>query len=124
MRTLIDIHDDLMKELLREANTGVKKEAIILAIKTFLNVRRREKLASLVGKYESGYSRKQLEEMREEFWGKLAEFSFGLFRKGIVVPLTDTYIALLCIENNASLMHRDKHFDLISGNTPLKVWRE
>ena len=66
MRTLIDIQDDLMEELLREANTGVKKEAITLAIKTFLDVRRREKLASLVGKYELGYSRKQLEEMRED----------------------------------------------------------
>ena len=62
--------------------------------------------------------------MGEEFWGKLAEFSFGLFRKGIAVPLTDTYIALLCIEKNASLLHRDKHFDLIAGKTPLKVWRE
>ena len=60
----------------------------------------------------------------EEFWGKLAEFSFGLFRKGIAVPLTDTYIALLCIENNASLLHRDKHFDLIVGKTPLKAWKE
>ena len=66
MRTLIDIRDDLMEELLKEANTGVKKEAIILAIKTFLDVRRREKLASLVGKYELGYSRKQLEEMRDD----------------------------------------------------------
>jgi predicted nucleic acid-binding protein len=62
--------------------------------------------------------------VEEEFWGKLAEFSFGLFRKGIAVPLTDTYIALICIENNASLLHRDKHFDLIARNTPLKVWKE
>ena len=37
MRTLIDIQDDLMNELLKEANTTVKKEAIILAIKTFLD---------------------------------------------------------------------------------------
>ena len=65
MRTLIDIQDDLMNELLQEANTGVKKEAIILAIKTFLNVRRREKLASLIGNYEFGYSLEKLEEMRK-----------------------------------------------------------
>jgi Arc/MetJ family transcription regulator len=64
MRIFIDVRDDLMEELLREANTGVKKEAITLAIKTFLDVKRREKLASLVGKYELGYSRKQHEEMR------------------------------------------------------------
>jgi Arc/MetJ family transcription regulator len=66
MRTLIDIQDDLMEELLKEANTGVKKEAIILAIKTFLDVRRREKLASLIGNYEFGYSLEELEEMRKD----------------------------------------------------------
>ena len=57
----------------------------------------------------------------EAFWEKLSEFSFGLFRKGIVVPLTDTYIALLCIENQASLLHRDKHFDMIAQKTKLSM---
>jgi len=66
MRTLIDIQDDLMEELLKEANTGVKKEAIVLAIKTFLAIRRREKLASLIGNYEFGYSLEELEEMRKD----------------------------------------------------------
>ena len=66
MRTLIDIQDDLMNDLLKEANTTVKKEAIILAIKTFLDVRRREKLAALIGNYEFGYSSKELEEMRSD----------------------------------------------------------
>ena len=49
MRTLIDIQDDLMDDLLKEANTTVKKEAIHLAIRTFLDVKRREKLAALIG---------------------------------------------------------------------------
>ena len=66
MRTLIDIQDDLMEELLKEANTGVKKEAIVLAIKTFLDIRRREKLASLIGNYEFGYSLEEIEEMRKD----------------------------------------------------------
>jgi len=57
----------------------------------------------------------------EEFWERLSEFSFGLFRKGVVVPLTDTYIALLCIENNAPILHCDKHFDLIAKKSALKV---
>ncbi len=57
----------------------------------------------------------------EEFWEKLSWFSFGLFRKGIVVPLVDTYIGLLCIENGAYILHRDKHFDLIAEKFPLKV---
>ncbi len=56
----------------------------------------------------------------EDFWERLSNFSFQLFRKGITVPLTDTYIALLCIENQASLIHRDNHFDLIARKTKLK----
>jgi predicted nucleic acid-binding protein len=57
----------------------------------------------------------------EAFWERLSNFSFQLFRKGITVPLTDTYIALLCIENQASLLHRDKHFDMIAQKTKLTI---
>jgi Arc/MetJ family transcription regulator len=66
MKTLIDIQDDLMQEPLKEADTSVKKEAIVLAIKTFLDVRRRERLASLLGNYDFGYTQKDLEEMRRD----------------------------------------------------------
>ena len=66
MRSLIDIQDDLLEDLLKESGTTVKKEAIILAIKTFLDVRRREKLAALIGNYDFGYSLKDLEEMRKD----------------------------------------------------------
>ena len=66
MRTLIDIQDDLLNDLLKESGTTVKKDAIILAIKTFLDVRRREKLAALIGNYDFGYSLKDLEEMRKD----------------------------------------------------------
>jgi predicted nucleic acid-binding protein len=57
----------------------------------------------------------------DDFWEKLSLFSFRLFRKGVTVPLTDTYIALLGIENNAPILHRDKHFDLIAEKIPLKI---
>ena len=57
----------------------------------------------------------------EEFWERLSQFSYTLFRKGVVVPFTDTYIALLCIENNAPILHFDKHFDLIAQKSPLKI---
>lgn len=66
MKTLIDIQDELMNDLLKEAKTTVKKEAVLLAIKTFLDVKRREKLAALIGNYEFGYSLKELEEMRRD----------------------------------------------------------
>ena len=60
------IQDDLMNELLKEAKTRVKKEAVILAIKSFLEAKRREKLAALIGNYEFGYSLEQLQEMRKD----------------------------------------------------------
>ena len=66
MKTLIDIQDDLMNELLKEAKTRVKKEAVVLAIKSFLEVKRREKLAALIGNYEFGYSLEELKEMRKD----------------------------------------------------------
>ena len=66
MRTLIDIQDDLMNRLLKEAETGVKKEAVTLAIKTFIDVKRREKLSALIGNYSFGYSLKELERMRSD----------------------------------------------------------
>ena len=58
MRTLIDIPDNLMNQLL--------KEAVTLAIKTFIDVKRREKLAALIGNYDFGYSLKELERMRSD----------------------------------------------------------
>ncbi|KPJ62020.1 MAG: hypothetical protein AMJ42_00370 [Deltaproteobacteria bacterium DG_8] len=51
----------------------------------------------------------------------MAHFLYDLFKKGIVVPLTDSYIALLAIENNVPIIHRDKHFDLIARKTSLKI---
>ncbi|NWF77219.1 MAG: PIN domain nuclease [Chloroflexi bacterium] len=59
--------------------------------------------------------------VEENFWGRLAKFSFDLLREGIVVPLVDAYIALLAIESNASLLHRDQHFDLVARKTGLNV---
>jgi len=59
--------------------------------------------------------------MRESFWDDVAAFSFTLLRQGLTVPLVDATIALLCIQNNTVLLHRDRHFDLIAGVTALKV---
>ena len=66
MRTLIDIQDNLMHDLLKETEAKTKKEAIITAIKTYLNLKRRERLASLVGNYDFGYTAQDLEKMRAD----------------------------------------------------------
>ena len=64
MRTLIDIQEHLMKDLLKETNAKTKREAVITAIETYLNLKRREKLASLIGNYDYGATVGELERMR------------------------------------------------------------
>lgn len=59
--------------------------------------------------------------VEEDFWERLSRFSFDLFREGVTVPLTDTYIALLAIENKVPLFHCDMHFDLIAQKTGLEI---
>jgi len=64
MRTLIDIQEHLMKDLLKETNAKTKREAVITAIETYLNLKRREKLASLIGNYDYGSTVEELARMR------------------------------------------------------------
>ena len=59
--------------------------------------------------------------VQDSFWDKVALFSFELFRSGITVPLTDTYIALLAMDSKAKILHRDRHFDLIAEKVPLSI---
>jgi len=66
MKTLIDIEGELMEDLLKETKARTKKEAIITAIETYLNLKRREKLASLIGNYDYGCSLQELEKMRAD----------------------------------------------------------
>ena len=66
MKTLIDIQDDLMNELLKETEVKTKKEAVITAIKTYLSLKKRQRLASLIGNYEFGYTAQDLERMRAD----------------------------------------------------------
>jgi predicted nucleic acid-binding protein len=61
--------------------------------------------------------------LSKSFWDELADFSFTLFRKGATVPLVDTAIALTTIQNDAALLHRDRHFDMIAEKTPLKLFQ-
>jgi len=66
MKTLIDIQDNLIRDLLKETEAKTKKEAIVTAIKTYLDLKRRERLKSLIGRYDFGYTAHNLEMMRAD----------------------------------------------------------
>jgi predicted nucleic acid-binding protein len=60
-------------------------------------------------------------EIAEERWEEAAQLAFGLRRKGISVPFTDLLISAVTAHNGAILLHRDRHFDVVAGHTPLVV---
>jgi len=66
MKTLVDIQDTLLDDLLRETKAKTKKEAITTAIETYLSLKRRERLIGLAGNYELGYTSEDLEKMRAD----------------------------------------------------------
>ena len=53
-------------------------------------------------------------------WLNASKLGYKLRHKGIGVPLTDTLIAAVALENNALLLHTDRHFEMIASISPLK----
>ncbi|MBI4825330.1 MAG: PIN domain-containing protein [Nitrospirae bacterium] len=54
-------------------------------------------------------------EMTQPLWGKAAELSALLKRKGLNLPQSDIFIASIAIEHNLSVFTLDKHFKQIPG---------
>ena len=54
-------------------------------------------------------------------WERAARFSFELRQQGKVIPYTDLLIGSAAILANALLLHADRHFDLMTKGTDLKV---
>ena len=66
MKTLLDIQDDLMKELMKESKARTKKAAVTEAIREYINMKKREKLISLLGKLDLNLTQEDLERMRAD----------------------------------------------------------
>lgn len=59
-------------------------------------------------------------EVSEKVWERASKLGYMLRQKGVNAPLTDTLIATVTIENNALLLHDDRHYELIASVTPLR----
>jgi predicted nucleic acid-binding protein len=57
----------------------------------------------------------------ETMWNDACQLAFTLRHKGVVVPYTDILIASSALYAGATLLHFDRHFDLIAGITDLIV---
>lgn len=54
-------------------------------------------------------------------WETAWHTAYHLRKRGVTAPLTDTLIASVCIHYQCSLIHDDKHFNLIAKHTALKT---
>ncbi len=59
-------------------------------------------------------------EWSESDWVTLGESSAQLRGQGVTVPLTDLIIVHLAIKNSSTILHRDRHFELIAKHLPLR----
>ena len=57
----------------------------------------------------------------EANWETAIQLAFKLRQQGKIIPYTDIIIASSAIINNFTLLHCDKHFDLMAENTDLNV---
>ena len=66
MRTNIDIDDALIDEVMKMANVKTKKEAVDMALREFLKVKKKKDLFDLAGKieFEDRYDHKALRHTR------------------------------------------------------------
>lgn len=53
-------------------------------------------------------------------WERACKLGYTLRHKGLNAPITDTLIAAVAQENNARLLHDDRHFEMIASISPLK----
>ncbi len=57
----------------------------------------------------------------EERWDQAAKLGFQLRRRGVSVPFTDLLIGAVAKHEGVTLLHRDRHFDLMAEHVGLKV---
>jgi predicted nucleic acid-binding protein len=57
----------------------------------------------------------------EANWETAIQLAFKLRRGGKMIPNTDILIASAAITNNCTLLHCDRHFDLMAENSRLNV---
>lgn len=57
----------------------------------------------------------------DEHWDQAAQLGFHLRRQGLSMPFTDLLIAAVALVAGATILHRDRHFDLMARHVPLHV---
>ena len=65
MKTTVDIPDEVLKELIKNSKTKVKKDAILCAVQEFNQRRKLERLATQLGTFADLISKQELLRLRK-----------------------------------------------------------
>ena len=65
MKTTIDIPDGMLKEIMKNAGTATKREAVLAAIDEYNRKRRQQKLIKHLGTFKNMMSHDELMKMRK-----------------------------------------------------------
>lgn len=106
------------QEIVRWLKEALLREAVVLAppVKTeILLGARNEKQFSELNEMLNALP---LLEDNHAVWERAAFLGFRLRRQGLVIPLVDLIIASWALHHSCTLVHRDRHFDLIAGEFP------
>jgi predicted nucleic acid-binding protein len=57
----------------------------------------------------------------EATWETAVQLSYKFRHRGKIIPYTDILIASAAVINERTLLHADRHFDLMAQDTDLKV---
>ena len=110
MPAVKDRVDDLLKEN-SIITTGIVKLEILGGTKTEKDFQRLKTRLDALDMVETDTS----------LWEETYGLAFKLRRKGVTVPYTDILIAACAQKVEATVLHADAHFDLMSTHVKLKV---
>ena len=122
------------------AGTRTKREAVITALEEYVRRQRSRELRGILGTFESFMTSEELERQRNggtaerakltqlfetlvclpteaKVWSQARELAGQSRKRGVTVPATDILIAAVAEAHQISLLHADRHFDLLSGGS-------
>lgn len=111
-------HEDMKKAisiLLDEDRVAVAGPILVELIRGATDIEEKQR----IGEYVRGLS---WLETTDEHWYKSAELSFQLRRKGVTSSIIDVLIAVLAMDYQCTLLHRDSDFDHIARNSSLSCY--
>ncbi|SHJ45041.1 type II toxin-antitoxin system VapC family toxin [Desulfofundulus thermosubterraneus] len=106
------------QEIVRWLKEALLRETVVLAppVKTeiLLGARNEKQFAEL----NEMLNALPLLEGEHAVWERAAFFGFRLRRQGLVIPLVDLIIVSWAPHHSCTLVHRDRHYDLIASEFP------